>query len=54
MVNMVSNLSRPITKFSYQASKETQRKLVAIQNEPLEIFGDTLNICKYLMNSGNK
>ena len=41
MVNMVSNLSRPITKFSYQASKETQRILVAIQNEPLEIFGDS-------------
>ena len=41
MINMVSNLSRPITKFSYQASKETQRILVAIQNEPLEIFGDS-------------
>ena len=54
MVNMVSNLSRPITKFSYQASKETQRILVAIQNEPLEIFGDSSSICKYLMNSGNK
>ena len=41
MINMVSNLSRPITKFSYQASKETQRKLATIQNEPLEIFGDS-------------
>ena len=41
MINMVSNLSRPITKFSYLASKETQRKLAAMQNEPLEIFGDS-------------
>ena len=40
MINKVSNLSRPITKFSYQASKETQRKLATILNEPLEIFND--------------
>jgi hypothetical protein len=38
MINKVSNLSRPITKFSYVASKETQRKLATILNEPLEIF----------------
>jgi DNA repair exonuclease SbcCD ATPase subunit len=40
MINKVSNLSRPITKFSYLASKETQRKLATILNEPLEIFND--------------
>jgi hypothetical protein len=40
IINKVSNLSRPITKFSYQASKETQRKLAVILNEPLEIFND--------------
>ena len=37
---MVSNLSRPITKFSYLASKETQGRLAILQNEPLEIFSD--------------
>ena len=41
MINMVSNLSRPITKFSYLASKETQGRLAILQNEPLEIFSDT-------------
>jgi hypothetical protein len=40
LINMVSNLSRPITKFSYLASKETQGRLALIQNQPLEIFGD--------------
>ena len=40
MINMVSNLSRPITKFSYSASKEIQGKLAKMQNEPLEIFSD--------------
>ena len=40
MTNMVSNLSRPITKFSYLASKETQGRLATILNEPLEIFKD--------------
>ncbi len=40
IINMVSNLSRPITKFSYLAAKETQRRLATMQNEPLEIFGD--------------
>ena len=40
MINKVSNLSRPITKFSYLASKETQRKLATILNEPFEIFND--------------
>ena len=40
MINMVSNLSRPITKFSYNASKETQGRLATILNEPLEIFMD--------------
>ncbi|HZO11413.1 MAG TPA: hypothetical protein VFB48_04785 [Nitrososphaeraceae archaeon] len=40
MINMVSNLSRPITKFSYNASKETQGRLATILNEPLEIFND--------------
>lgn len=41
MINMFSNLSRPITKFSYLASKETQQRLVRMQNEPLEIFNNT-------------
>ena len=41
MINMVSNLSRPITKFSYLASKETQAKLSILQNKPLQIFNDT-------------
>jgi hypothetical protein len=36
--NMVANLSRPITKFSYLASKETQGKLAVLQNESLEII----------------
>jgi phospholipid N-methyltransferase len=40
MINMISNLSRPITKFSYMASKETQGKLATMMNEPLEIFED--------------
>jgi chromosome segregation ATPase len=40
MIDMVSNLSRPITKFSYLASKETQGRLATILNEPLEIFKD--------------
>ena len=40
MINMVSILSRPITKFSYQASKETQGRLATILNQPLEIFKD--------------
>jgi hypothetical protein len=40
LINMVSNLSRPITKFSYLASKETQKRLAILQNEPLEIFND--------------
>ena len=40
LINMVSNLSRPITKFSYLASKETQGRLALLQNQPLEIFGD--------------
>lgn len=41
MINRVSNLSRPITKFSYLASKETQGRLATILNEPLEIFNDS-------------
>jgi len=40
MINKVSILSRPITKFSYQASKETQGRLTTILNQPLEIFKD--------------
>jgi hypothetical protein len=40
MIDIVSNLSRPITKFSYNASKETQGRLATILNEPLEIFKD--------------
>ena len=40
LINMVSNLSRPITKFSYLAPKETQGRLALLQNQPLEIFGD--------------
>jgi hypothetical protein len=38
IINVVSNLSRPITKFSYLASKETQGRLTILQNQPLEIF----------------
>jgi len=41
MINMFSNLSRPITKFSYLASKETQGMLATILNHPLEIFDDS-------------
>jgi hypothetical protein len=41
MINRVSNLSRPITKFSYLASKGTQGRLATLQNEPLEIFSET-------------
>jgi hypothetical protein len=40
MINMVSILSRPITKFSYQASKQTQERLDTILNKPLEILKD--------------
>ncbi len=40
MINIVSNLSRPITKFSYVAPKETQGKLSIVLNKPLEIFND--------------
>jgi len=40
MINMVSGLSRPITKFSYLAPKETQGRLALLQNQPLEIFND--------------
>lgn len=40
MTNMISNLSRPITKFSYLASKETQGRLATLLNQPLEIFKD--------------
>jgi hypothetical protein len=38
IAGMISSLSRPITKFSYLAPKETQGKLATLQNEPLEIF----------------
>ncbi|HKQ21288.1 MAG TPA: hypothetical protein VJS91_04565, partial [Nitrososphaeraceae archaeon] len=40
IMDMVSGLSRAITKFSYIASKETQGKLTTLQNSPLEIFSD--------------
>ena len=40
MTNRISNLSRPITKFSYLASKQTQGRLALLENEPLEIFND--------------
>jgi hypothetical protein len=40
MINRVSNLSRPITKFSYEASKETQGRFAKLLNDPLEIFND--------------
>ena len=40
MINMISNLSRPITKFSYLASKKTQGRLATILDHPLEIFKD--------------
>ena len=40
LTNMVFNLSRPITKFSYLASKETQVRLAILQNKPLEMFND--------------
>ena len=53
MINKVSNLSRPITKFSYLASKETQRKLATILNEPLEIFNDN-HQCLELFNELKK
>jgi DNA repair exonuclease SbcCD ATPase subunit len=40
LISMVSNLSRPITKFSYLAAKEIQGRLALLKNEPLEIFKD--------------
>ena len=40
LISMVSNLSRPVTKFSYLASKETQKRLEILQNQPLEIFDE--------------
>ena len=46
MINRVSNLSRPITKFSYQASRETQGRLAIILNKPLEIFNDSSEYLK--------
>jgi hypothetical protein len=46
MINKVSNLSRPITKFSYQASKQTQGRLSIVLNEPLEIFNDSSQYLK--------
>jgi len=41
MINVISNLSRPITKFSYSSSKETQAKLTIMMSQPLEIFQDS-------------
>jgi len=38
MIAMLSVLSRPITKFSYQASRQTQERLDTILNKPLEIL----------------
>ena len=46
MINRVSNLSRPITKFSYEASKETQGRLAKLLNDPLEIFSDNSEYLK--------
>ena len=46
MINRVSNLSRPITKFSYEASKETQGRLANLLNDPLEIFSDNSEYLK--------
>jgi len=53
MINRVSNLSRPITKFSYLASKETQGRLATILNEPLEILNDSSQYL-YLFNELKK
>jgi DNA repair exonuclease SbcCD ATPase subunit len=39
--HLFSSISRPITKFSYNASRETQGILATMQNKPLEIFKDT-------------
>jgi DNA repair exonuclease SbcCD ATPase subunit len=39
--HLFSSISRPITKFSYLASRETQGRLAIMQNKPLEIFKDT-------------
>lgn len=41
MAHLFSSISRPITKFSYMASRETQGRLETMQNNPLEIFKDT-------------
>jgi myosin heavy subunit len=46
MINRVSNLSRPITKFSYEASKETQGRLANLLNDPLEIYNDNSEYLK--------
>jgi DNA repair exonuclease SbcCD ATPase subunit len=40
LMSMVSNLSRPITKYSYLASKLKQQRLAVLQSNPLEIFND--------------
>jgi myosin heavy subunit len=40
LINMISNLSRPMTKLSHDASKETQRRISIMMNRPLEIFDD--------------
>ena len=53
MINKVSNLSRPITKFSYLASKETQGRLATILNEPLEIFDDSSQYLQLFKNLKN-
>jgi hypothetical protein len=48
MINRVSNLSRPITKFSYESPKETQGRLTNLLNDPLEIFKDNSEYLKLL------
>ena len=48
LLDMVSNLSRPITKFSYLASKETQARLSILQNKPLQIFSDAFQYTQLL------
>lgn len=40
IISKFSGLSRPITKYSYLASKQTQQRLTILQNKPLDIFKD--------------
>jgi conjugal transfer/entry exclusion protein len=50
ILDIVSNLSRAITKFSYVASKQTQAQLTVLQNKPLEILSDESEFTRLFWN----